>query len=138
MKTRKSYLVLGLMTVFLISTVRITAQQNSVTPKVKTVVVYEEKFDKLVSKKLKESETTYDINGNILEDIQYKEGKVDKHFKYQYDANNNKIKETEYDPSGNVEEYSEYKYDRNLRMEKIVYDPQGKVTLKKAYIYTTF
>jgi hypothetical protein len=138
MKYLKSKLVFGLMTVFLFSALGISAQQNSVTPKVKTVVVYEEKFDKLVSKKLKESETTYDVNGNILEDIQYKEGKVDKHFKYEYDANNNKIRETEFDPSGNISEYSEYKYDRNLRIEKTVFTPQGKMTLKKAYIYTTY
>ncbi len=138
MKTIKSNLVLGLMTVFLFSAVSVSAQQNPATPKVKTVIVYEEKFDKLISKKLKESEATYDVNGNILEDIQYKEGKVDKQFKYQYDASNNKIKETEYDPSGNIKEYSEYKYDKNLRMEKTVYDPQGKVRLKKAYIYTTY
>jgi hypothetical protein len=138
MKTTKSTLVLGLMTVYLFTAVSVSAQQNPATPKVKTVVVYEEKFDKIVSKKLKESETTYDVNGNILEDIQYKEGKVDKHFKYQYDANNNKIKETEYDPSGKIAEYSEYKYDKNLRVEKTVYDPQGKITLKKAYIYTTY
>ena len=138
MKTFKSMLVFGLITVFLFSALNISAQQGTVAPKVKTVIVYEEKFDKLVSKKLKESETTYDVNGNILEDIQYKEGKVDKHFKYQYDANNNKIKETEYDPSGNVSEYSEYKYDRNLRVEKTVFSPQGKMTLKKVYIYTTY
>lgn len=113
-------------------------QQSPEQPKIKTVVVYEEKYDKLISKKLKESETTYDINGNILEDIQYKDGKVDKHFRYVYDSNNNKIKETEFDQSGNVKEYSEYKYDRNLRIEKTVYDPQGKMTMRKDYVYTTF
>ncbi len=126
------------MVVFLFSMPCLNAQQASPAPKVKTVIVYEEKFDKLVSKKLKESETTYDVNGNILEDIQYKEGKVDKHFKYQYDANNNKVKETEYDSSGNISEYSEYKYDRNLRVEKTVFTSQGKMTLKKVYIYTTY
>jgi hypothetical protein len=114
------------------------AQKPQEQPRLKSIVVYEEKFDKLLSRKNKESETTYDINGNILEDIQYKDGKVDKHFKYVYDSNNNKIKETEYDPSGNVKEYSEYKYDRNLRTEKTVYEPQGKIKSKKAYIYTTY
>jgi antitoxin component YwqK of YwqJK toxin-antitoxin module len=116
----------------------IYGQQKPEQPKIKTVVVYEEKYDKLISKKLKESETTYDINGNILEDIQYKDGKIDKHFTYEYDSNNNKIKETEFDQSGKVKEYSEYKYDRNLRIEKTVYDPQGKMTMRKDYVYTTF
>ena len=138
MKTLKNKLVFAVMAVFIFSVPGLNAQQAPVAPKVKTVIVYEEKFDKLVSKKLKESETTYDANGNILEDIQYKEGKEDKHFKYQYDANNNKIRETEFDPSGNISEYSEYKYDRNLRVEKTVFTPQGKMTLKKVYIYTTY
>jgi hypothetical protein len=137
MKTIKSNLIFVLTVIFIFSAVNLTAQQTA-QPKVKTITVYEEKFDKIISKKLKESETTYDVNGNILEDIQYKDGKVDKHFKYQYDANNNKIKETEYDSSGNIKEYSEYKYDRNLRIEKTVYDPKGKVKMKKEYIYTTY
>ncbi|MCU0456379.1 MAG: hypothetical protein MUE74_08760, partial [Bacteroidales bacterium] len=114
---KKSVIIRGsiLMAVLLASAVSSYGQQNPEQPKIKTVVVYEEKYDKLISKKLKESETTYDINGNILEDIQYKDGKVDKHFRYEYDSNNNKIKEIEYDLSGKVKEYSEYKYDRNLR-----------------------
>jgi antitoxin component YwqK of YwqJK toxin-antitoxin module len=137
---KKSVIIRGsiLMAVLLASAVSSYGQQNPEQPKIKTVVVYEEKYDKLISKKLKESETTYDINGNILEDIQYKDGKVDKHFRYEYDSNNNKIKEIEYDLSGKVKEYSEYKYDRNLRIEKTVYDPQGKITMKKDYVYTTF
>lgn len=138
MKTIKCNMILILMAVFILSVVNVSAQQQPITPKVKTVIVYEEKFDKLVSKKLKESETTYDVNGNIIEDIQYKEGKIDTHFKYQYDTNNNKIKETELDPSGNIAEYSEYKYEKNLRVEKTVFDPKGKVTMKKEYVYTTY
>ena len=43
--------------------------------------------------KYKESETQYDSQGNVLESVTYKLGKVDKHFKYQYDQDNNKIKE---------------------------------------------
>ncbi|MCX6335277.1 MAG: hypothetical protein NT092_13430 [Bacteroidia bacterium] len=138
MKTIKCNMILILMAVFILSVVNVSAQQQPITPKVKTVIVYEEKFDKLVSKKLKESETTYDVNGNIIEDIQYKEGKIDTHFKYQYDTNNNKIKETELDLSGNIVEYSEYKYEKNLRVEKTVFDPKGKVTMKKEYVYTTY
>ena len=138
MKQVKRNLILLLAAITIGSMINVSGQQNAQTPQVKSITVYEEKFDKLVSQKFKESETTYDAKGNILEDIQYKDGKVDKHFKYQYDANNNKIKETEYDPSGNIEEYSEYKYENNLRVEKIIYDPKGKVKTKKAYIYTTW
>lgn len=133
---RSFFLILAI--IFMASAVNVSAQQTTSDPQVKSLIVYEEKFDKLVSKQVKESETTYDVKGNILEDIQYIEGKVDKHFKYQYDANNNKIKETEFDPSGNVAEYSEYKYDKNLRIEKTVYDPKGKIKLKKVYVYTTY
>ena len=133
---RSSFLILTI--VFMAGAVNVSAQQAGSDPKVKSIIVYEEKFDKLVSKQVKESETTYDVKGNILEDIQYLDGRIDKHFKYQYDENNNKIKETEFDPSGNIAEYSEYKYDKNLRIEKTVYDPKGKIKLKKVYVYTTF
>jgi hypothetical protein len=138
MKPEKRNMMLTLAAIFIVSTVNVFGQQTTTAPKVKSITVYEEKFDKLVSQKYKETETTYDAKGNILEDIQYKVGKVDKHFKYEYDANSNKIKETEYDPSGNIEEYSEYKYDKNLRVEKTVFDPKGKVKSKKVYIYTTY
>ena len=138
MRPSKRSFFLILTIIFMSGAVNVSAQQADSDPKVKSITVYEEKFDKLVSKQVKESETTYDVKGNILEDIQYLDGKVDKHFKYQYDANNNKIKETEFDPSGNIAEYSEYKYDKNLRIEKTVYDPKGKLKLKKVYVYTTF
>jgi antitoxin component YwqK of YwqJK toxin-antitoxin module len=131
-------IILILTAVFIVSSTSLNGQQSPQTAKVKSITVYEEKFDKLVSQKYKESETTYDEKGNILEDILYKDGKVDKHFKYQYDANSNKIKETEYNPAGNIEEYSEYKYEKNLRVEKTVFDPRGKVKSKKAYIYTIY
>jgi hypothetical protein len=78
-------------------------------PKVKSLIVLEEKYDQLVRKQYKESETYYDERGNILEEITYKQGKINKHFKYEYDADDNKIREEEYDPSGKLIEYSEYK-----------------------------
>jgi len=138
MKPMNKSFFLILVVIVMACAVNVSGQQNTSGQKVKSIIVYEEKFDKLVSKQVKESETTYDVKGNILEDIQYVDGKTDKHFKYQYDENNNKIKETELDPSGNVAEYSEYKYDKNLRTEKIVYDPKGKIKLKKVYVYTTW
>jgi hypothetical protein len=101
-------------------------------------VVSEEKYDMLVKKQYKESETYYDTRGNVLENVSYKQGKVDKHFKYQYDADNNKIKEEEFDASGKLKESSEYKYLNGLRTEKTVYDPNKKLKSKKTYVYTTY
>jgi hypothetical protein len=106
--------------------------------KIKSVVVTEEKFDMLVKKQLKDSETYYDSKGNVIESIEYKLGKVDKHFKYEYDAENNKIKEEEYETSGKLKETSEYKYVNGLRTEKTVFDPNKKMKSKKVYTYTTY
>lgn len=106
--------------------------------RIKSIIVTEEQYDVLVKKQYKESETYYDTNGNVLEEITYKQGKVNKHFKYQYDSDNNKIKEEEFDPSGKIIEYSEYKIENGLRVEKIVYDDNKKIKSKKLYQYTKF
>jgi len=105
---------------------------------IKSIVVTEEKYDMLIKKQYKESETYYDTKGNLIESITYKLGKVDKHFKYQYDSDNNKIKEEEFDLSGRIKESSEYKYTDGLRTEKIVYDSNRKMKSKKTYVYTKF
>lgn len=111
---------------------------SQVAPKIKSITVLEERGDVLIKKQLKESETWFDEKGNIIESIEYKQGKVDKHFKYLYDKDGNKIREEDYDPSGKLREYSEYKFENGLRVEKIVYDTDGKVILRKIYQYTTF
>ena len=138
MKTIKCRLISVLITLFIISNVNVFSQQNSAQNKIKSVVVYEEKFDKLVSKKLKESETNYDSRGNITEAIEYSGGKINKHFTYQYDSADNKIKETEFDPAGKVTKITEYKIDKGLRTEKIVYDANMKIKSKKTYVYTSY
>ncbi len=107
-------------------------------PRVKSLIVLEEKYDQLVRKQYKESETYYDERGNILEEITYKQGKIDKHFRYQYDADDNKIREEEYDPAGKLIEYSEYRIENGLRVEKVVYEPNKKPKTRKLYQYTTF
>ncbi|MDP4222278.1 MAG: hypothetical protein Q8868_03100 [Bacteroidota bacterium] len=111
-------------------------QQGSDGKKVKSIIVYQEKHDMLVMHKYKDIEQYYDQRGNLIEDISYKQGKINKHFKYQYDSNNNKIREEEYDPSGRLFESSEYKYENGLRTEKIVYDPNKKIKSRKIYQYT--
>jgi YD repeat-containing protein len=138
MKLFKSILFLFPAALFIINTNTAAGQQKPAQPKVKSIVVYDEKFDKLVSKKSKESETTYDAHGNIIEEIDYVNNKVDKHFQYQYDASDNKIKELELDASGKVTKTSEYKYDKGLRIEKTIAGADGKVRTKKTYVYTTF
>lgn len=113
--------------------------QNQVPmEKIKSMVVTEEKYDMLVKKQYKESETYYDSRGNVIEDIAYKQSKVNKHFKYQYDVENNKIKEEEFDSAGKLIETSEYKIENGLRTEKTVYDNKKKIKSKKFYKYTNF
>jgi hypothetical protein len=114
------------------------AQQKPSDKKIKSIVVYQEKYDMLVTRKYKDTEQYFDSRGNIIEDITYKQGKISKHFKYQYDSDNNKIKEEELDPSGRLIESSEYKYENGLRTEKYVYDSKMKLKSKKTYQYTTF
>lgn len=113
-------------------------QEPRMPEKVKSITVLEERGDMLIKKQLKESETWFDEKGNIIELIEYKQGKVDKHFKYQFDNDGNKTREEEYDPSGKLKEYSVYKIENGLRTEKIVYEPGGKVILRKVYQYTTY
>jgi hypothetical protein len=115
-----------------------SGQKSSPKSKIKSITVLEEKHDVLVKKQYKESETYYDTNGNIIEEITYKQGKVKKHFKYEYNSDDKKIKEEEFDPSGRIIESSEYKYENGLRVEKIVYDGNKKIKTTKIYQYTTF
>jgi len=135
MKTSGSFLVIIL---FSFITVSANCQKPSSNEKIKSLVIMEEKYDMLVKKQYKESETYYDTRGNVIESITYKQGKTDKHFKYQYDSDNNKIKEEEFDISGRLKESSEYKYSEGQRIEKTVYDQNKKIKSKKTYIYTKF
>jgi len=129
----------ALLIIFILSAgIEAYCQKPETTVKVKSMTIYEQKANALIAKKYKDTEIFYDQHGNILEEIYYKEGKVFKHFKYEYDSSDNKTKEEEYDSSGKLKEYSEYKYDNNLRIEKIVYDPQKNVKLKKFYQYSIY
>jgi hypothetical protein len=135
MKNVKPLFLLFLLALLPVSAI---CQKTGSNQNVKSIVVTEEKYDMLVKKQYKESESYYDTKGNLIESITYKLGKVDKHFKYQYDADNNKIKEEEFESSGRIKESSEYKYSDGLRTEKIVYDPNRKMKSKKTYVYTKF
>jgi len=114
-------------------------KKGIVSNKIKSVVVFENKTDKnnkIVSKK--DSESKFDANGYTTEEVEYKDGKVDKKTTYQYDENGNKIKETEYDASDKVVKVSEYKYKGNLKIEKDVYDAKGILKSKRTYQYETY
>lgn len=113
-------------------------QKSGIPDKIKSIIVTEEKYDMIVKKQYKDSETYYDSRGNVVESITYKQGKIDKRFKYEYDAENNKIKEEEFDASGKIKESSDYKYVNGLRTEKNVYDSNKKLKSKKTYTYTTY
>jgi hypothetical protein len=111
-------------------------QSTNNVPKFKSKIVHEEKLVKGVKSNYIESEEKCDQNGNVVEEIQYKDGKVDKHFVYEYDSENNKVKETELDSSGKPKKFSEYKYQKGLRTEKSTFDENKKLISKKTYSYT--
>ncbi len=126
---------------FLILPLSLFAQEKkAVANKLKSITVQEQKYEKgAAGKVMVESVTRYDQAGNIIEEIEYKEGKVDKHFTYKYDAAQNKIQEIELDPSGKKVKISEYKYNSsNLRTEKIVYNGNNQVLSKKTYKYEVY
>ena len=135
MKKNKIFLVVMLTA---LTSLSVMSQSKDPAVRIKSIVVTEEKPDMLVKKQYKDSETYYDSKGNISEEIAYKEGKLSKHFRYQYDEDNNKIKEEELDASGRVTETSEYKYSNGLRTEKVVYDSGKKIKSRKIYTYTLY
>ncbi|MGQ9619444.1 MAG: hypothetical protein ACUVTX_00480 [Bacteroidales bacterium] len=106
--------------------------------KIKSIVVTQEKFNTLIPKKIKDYEVYYDEKGNIIEEINYKQGKIATHFKYEYDRDGNKIKEEEFDPNGKTIEISVYKIENGLRVEKTVYDANKRLKSKKYYQYTMY
>lgn len=134
----KKITVIFLTAFIMITSFNAAEAQEKAPSKVKSIIVYQEKHDMLVTKKYKDSEQYFDIRGNLIEDITYKQGKINKHFKYQYDPENNKIREEEFDPSGRLIEFSEYKYENGFRTEKTVYDANRKLKSRKIYQYTTF
>ena len=130
--------LLCLAILLLLSTSNIYSQEKTKDQKVKRVTVTEEKHDGRLVTTNTESETSYDINGNIIEQILYKGGEVDTHFRYEYDASDNKIKEIEDTKKGAVDKISEYKIQNGQRVEKTVYDSKKNQLLKKTYKYLYF
>ncbi|NJK93591.1 MAG: hypothetical protein HC905_00505 [Bacteroidales bacterium] len=124
--------------IFLMVCFTVEAQKkNSVkTNNIKSVTEYKQDVDKNNGAKVKEAFTLYDINGNILEEIEYdSQGKVKVHMKYQFDSNGNKTKEIEIAPDGKIIKTTEYKYNGDIRTEKNIYDGAGKLKSKRTYQY---
>ena len=113
--------------------------KKAVKHNLKSITEYEQKYEKGVAgKNLKELEIRYDDEGNLIEETEYKLGKVSKHTTYQYDDDHNKIRETEFDPSGKKIKVTEFKYTDGLKTEKTVYDANNKVLSRKTYKYETY
>jgi hypothetical protein len=130
----------------------------------KNIVVYVQKFDSPNEKVIKDSETFFDTKGNTIEEIEYDNGKIKKHLKYEYDSddkkiketelnvsgktvkitdytydsNNQKIKETELNATGKIIKIVEYKYNEGLKQEKITKDGNNKIKSKKTYQYQKY
>lgn len=135
MKSKTIILNMSVIIALMVSSYALYGQNSNSSGKIKSKTIHEEKTVKGVKSKLIDSEEKYDQNGNVVEEIQYKDGKVDKHMVYEYDASNNKITETELETSGKPKKTSEYKYVNGLRTEKNTFDVNKKLISKKTYSY---
>jgi hypothetical protein len=118
------------------ATLRLQGQDGGNASKPKNRLAHEEVTEKGVTKTFLDNEEKYDIKGNLVEEINYKSGKLDKHMVYEYDNQNKRIKETEVDEAGKVKKYADFKYENGLKSEKLTYDAGGKLLSRKTYTYT--
>ncbi|MCQ2375348.1 MAG: hypothetical protein MJ069_05555 [Salinivirgaceae bacterium] len=108
---------------------------------VKTVTEYEEVFEKdgKEPKKIKKSVTTFDQNGNAVEEIEFEDnGKVKSRTVSSYDAEGNHISDIIYNPDGTIDDKVEYKYNGRLRIEKSEFGAKGKIKKRKTYQYEMY
>ena len=131
----KLLLIIIAVTAISISSEAVYGQNSISSGKLKSRITHQEKIEKGKTVVSIDAEEKYDSNGNTIEEIEYKDGKIDKHMIYEYDSNNNKIKETELGPSGKPVKIGEYKYENGLRKEKYIYDANKKLLSKKTYTY---
>jgi lipopolysaccharide export LptBFGC system permease protein LptF len=136
MKSKNNYISIAIIIALVFCSTLVFGQNNSAPGKAKSRTVHEEKTVKGKKSTTIDSEEKYDQNGNVIEEKEYKDGKVDKHMLYEYDSNNNKIKETELDASGKPKKTAEYKYVNGVRTEKNTYDETKKLISKKTYTYS--
>jgi hypothetical protein len=113
--------------------------KKAVKHNLKSITEYEQVFEKgKEGKELIQTQTNYDKEGNVVEEIKYNQGKISKHVTYEYDGDNNKIRETELDPVGNKIKVTEFKYVNGLKSEKTVYNGHNQIISKKTYKYETY
>lgn len=120
---------------FLSVQVNLQAQDKAPASKVKSIIVQEEDFAKSAGGKRLESETSYDQAGNVVEEKQYRDGKLDSWEENEYDKDGNKIKVITLEESGKVLKYTTYKYEKGLKTEKVIYGANQKMKSKKTYLY---
>lgn len=130
--------ILILVSISLFSLVQLTNAQNDAKKGIKKISTYETDYELGTSKAILEREVTYDAKGNILEEKDYKNGKVKNHFSYSYDIDNNKIEQIEYDENGKQKKIFKYIYKNNLKVERISLDGKGHVKAKKTYQYEMY
>ncbi len=124
--------ILSIIFLIAISTI-VFAQEQA--PGAKKVRVMEQKYTKGDDSPEIDSEATFDANGNIIEEVKFKDGKIDSKVTYKFDEKGNKISETKTDKTGKIYEIIEYKYNNNLRVEKLEYDGKKKLIKRKVYEY---
>jgi hypothetical protein len=116
-----------------------TQVKKAVAHNLKSITEYEQKSEKAkLGKVLKESEIRYDTTGNVIEEMKYTNGKLDKHLVYKYDADNNRIMETELDANDNKVKVVVYKYSDGLKTEKITYNGNDQIISRKTYKYEKY
>jgi hypothetical protein len=130
--------ILAIIIVIFLSTSLFGQKKNASKNNVKKMIVYEQKFDKNNGKNTIDSEVIFDTNGNIIEEIEYKDGKIDRRVKSEFDPKGTKLKEKEFDSTGKLTKLIEYKYKGDLRIERNVYDKNYKLKSKKTYQYEIF
>ncbi|MCE3225845.1 MAG: hypothetical protein K0S32_396 [Bacteroidetes bacterium] len=89
------------------------------------------------SKTVNDSKTTYDGNGEVIEEVNYdKEGTIKSTVKYKNNKDGDVVEEAEYDEKGALKEKRQYKYNGlGEKVEELVTDKDNKVLKKSVYTY---
>lgn len=102
----------------------------------KSVVVYEQTSASKADKGVKIEETIFDLNGNVIDELEYENGKESSHTKYEYDDAEKKTKESKLNPQGRVVKSTVFEYnDDDLRVREIESDGSGRVVKITEYTY---
>jgi len=104
---------------------------------VKTVKVEKKSYDVGHEETELLEAVTYNEDGDVTEVKEWKNNKLSKHEKYEYNSEGDIVLETEFDLKGKLGKKVEYKYNSDrLVTERIVYFSNGKVKSRRVYSYT--